>query len=531
MITANDNVINAIKSPVRYIRARAELYNGSALLHTFNDTDKLIKFTVDRVGDESKFFGFGVFQKINIKLIDINRELDITTANYFKIIYTVDGVDIAPYPLFYVTEVHRDENTNELSITAYDALKEVDIKKANELIPSMNMILTYKIACSELLGLGSAILDDACNTHNQILYMDDEINLEGTETLREVLNALAESSHSIYYINKDNRLTFKQLNNSGNGSLAVDKSQYITLKSGDNRRLAVITHTTELGDNLTVTTEESGSTQYLRDNPFLELNVDIATTILEDILEQVGGFTINQFNCEWRGNPLLEIGDKLVLTTKDNKVVESYVINDVVEYNGAFTEKTSWSYEDNEEETESNPTNLGDALKQTYARVDKVNKEIALVASQSEENSKEIAQIKLDTDSISAGVSSAETAIDELTGQISTLQDEVALTITKDAVDIAITDALTNGVDKVTTTTGFKFDEDGLTISKSDSNISTLIDEDGMDISKGSTKVLTADNTGVNAINLTANQFLIIGTKSRLEDYGSNRTGCFWIGG
>ena len=28
---------------------------------TDNDTDKLIKFTVDRVGDESKFFGFGVF--------------------------------------------------------------------------------------------------------------------------------------------------------------------------------------------------------------------------------------------------------------------------------------------------------------------------------------------------------------------------------------------------------------------------------------------------------------------------------------
>ena len=103
--------------------------------------------------------------------------------------------------------------------------------------------------------------------------------------------------------------------------------------------------------------------------------------------------------------------------------------------------------------------------------------------------------------------------------------------MTSDSVQIAINKALENGVNKVSTSTGFTFDDAGLTISKSDSEMSTLIDDDGMKVSKNEEEVLTADNTGVNAINLTARQYLIIGTKSRFEDYGDSRTGCFWIGG
>lgn len=49
-----------------------------------------------------------------------------------------------------------------------------------------------------------------------------------------------------------------------------------------------------------------------------------------------------------------------------------------------------------------------------------------------------------------------------------------------------------------------------------------------MSIYKGSEEVLTADNTGVDAKNLHATTYLIIGTNSRFEDYDS-RTGCFWI--
>lgn len=58
------------------------------------------------------------------------------------------------------------------------------------------------------------------------------------------------------------------------------------------------------------------------------------------------------------------------------------------------------------------------------------------------------------------------------------------------------------------------------------------IRETDFNISKGSEVVLTADNGGVEARNLHATTYLIIGGNSRFEDYNNgSRTGCFWIGG
>ena len=78
----------------------------------------------------------------------------------------------------------------------------------------------------------------------------------------------------------------------------------------------------------------------------------------------------------------------------------------------------------------------------------------------------------------------------------------------------------------------FTFNQEGLTIKKSDVDITTNISEDGMKVSKGSEVVLTANNGGVEARNLHATTYLIIGENSRFEDYDNgSRTGCFWIGG
>lgn len=98
-------------------------------------------------------------------------------------------------------------------------------------------------------------------------------------------------------------------------------------------------------------------------------------------------------------------------------------------------------------------------------------------------------------------------------------------------MELIVQEELAGGVNKVTTTTGFTFNQDGLTISKSNVDITTDISEDGMRVSKGGQVVLTADNNGVEALNLHASTYLIIGENSRFEDYDNgSRTGCFWIG-
>ena len=58
----------------------------------------------------------------------------------------------------------------------------------------------------------------------------------------------------------------------------------------------------------------------------------------------------------------------------------------------------------------------------------------------------------------------------------------------------------------------------------------SLLNEDGLKVYRDGDEVLTADNEGVKALNVVVKTYLVVGEHSRFENYGSNRTGCFWIG-
>lgn len=121
----------------------------------------------------------------------------------------------------------------------------------------------------------------------------------------------------------------------------------------------------------------------------------------------------------------------------------------------------------------------------------------------------------------------------EVGKRVDDLESKVELGVDSDALTIAIEKRLESGVDSVVTKTGYRFDSDGMTIAKSGNAMSNRIDNTGMYVTRSGREVLTANKDGVNAMNLHAKTYLIIGSgngRSRFEDYGSNRTGCFWIG-
>jgi hypothetical protein len=251
----------------------------------------------------------------------------------------------------------------------------------------------------------------------------------------------------------------------------------------------------------------------------------------------MGGITINQFECEWRGDAASEIGDKLALITKDGATVYSYLLNDTIEYNGSLSQSTAWAYTESEA-VSTNPTTLGDTLKQTYAKVDKANKQVEILASEVSGYESAISSLQLNTENISASIQNIETSMNDamegVNTDIETLTQTVEAKMTAEEVNIAIKNELSNGVTKVETETGFKFDETGLNISKTGSEMKTNINEDGMTVHRNDEEVLKADNEGVKAYNLHAKTYLIIGETSRFEDFersGEKRTGCFWIGG
>lgn len=630
------------------VKAKVDIFKESTLLTSCTCSDALSNLTITRTGDMSKFFGFGVCQKIDFNVIDLERALKDDNAILPKQTVEVgfgDGVVWDnPYPTFYVDEVSRDEKSNTIAVTAYDLLN-----KASEItlsdIPLTVPYTVYELAdaCARYLGLNGIDLTGVGDHNGFYVSYPTGGNFDGSETMRQVFNAIAEVTQTVYFIGSNGYLKFIQLEKAEDflGYRTIYRTEYFEATTQTPRTLKAICSATELGDNVQTAAEDGEIIQYVRNNPLWELRTDIAE-LLEAAIARVGGTTITQFYCDWDGDYRLEIGDKIRVEAEDGTFITTYVLSDVISYAGTLYEITEWEYTEGTSETASNPTSLGDKLNQTFAKVDKMTQEITLyvsevvdevlpdkidesleglhtdvenlkaqqttttenvtqlqlstegitnevsslkqtdtvitskvddleakqttieenisslqltdesiearvsaeetktteiesdvndLTSKVETNTTDIGNLKVTTNSINATVSSSQTQMDLLSDTVETLSEAASVAITKDDVTIAITNAMSQGVDKVVTSTKkYTFDDTGLNISNSDSNISTLITEDGMAISRGDKEVLTANNEGVKAEDLHATTYLIIGETSRLEDL-RGRTCCFWIGG
>jgi len=125
----------------------------------------------------------------------------------------------------------------------------------------------------------------------------------------------------------------------------------------------------------------------------------------------------------------------------------------------------------------------------------------------------------------------------KIESSIGSVNDALTLvTQTADGLDIRIQtlEDTDKEIHEVTTTTGYTFNADGLTIYRDGEEIKNLLDNTGMYVTRSDEEILTANNEGVSAINLTARQYLLVGANSRFEDYSNGsdtkRTGCFYIG-
>lgn len=524
-----------ITSPSRTIKGKVELYTGSTLADTYEANTKLSAIKVERTPTHGAFFGYTIAQKVTVKLINKDNDVVINDGDKLKA-YIGTSEEYANLPIFTVTGTTRDETKGTIEAIGYDLIHTAAEHTLNEIsITFPADIMDYARAIAAFLG--TEVIEDFGSTYYYPITYTDEAppNYEGTESLREVLEDIAQATGTICFVDGDNNLRFKHLENATVGT--IDKSQYFTLKVSNPLTLTKISATTELGDNLATGTD-GGFNQVIHNNPFFELHTEDAIAAIEIMLYGYNGIKIYPYNIKWRANPALDIGDCVEVTLKDGSTIPLIYLGETLNYTGGMSAISEWT-ETEQNKISANPINIGEAIKQTYAKVDKVNKQIDMVVSESSANSEAIAALQLNTESINASVSSIEKnttdALEDMNEEVSTLKTKVDATITAEDVTIAIQNEMANGANKVTTSTGFTFDDTGLTVSKSNSEMETTITEDGMKIYKNEEEVLVANNVGVQARNLHATTYLIIGNYSRFEDYtnqnGEARTGCFWIGG
>lgn len=138
------------------------------------------------------------------------------------------------------------------------------------------------------------------------------------------------------------------------------------------------------------------------------------------------------------------------------------------------------------------------------------------------------------TEMQTAKTEAIDTSRESFEAQFQVMSDSISMNFTKtQSLEEDVNSIKNEGVSHVVTSTGYTFDEKGMTIEKSGRAIKTQITEDGMTVYKNGDEVLSASSAGVNAADLHASTYLIVGKgkgRSRFEDYGTDRTGCFWVG-
>ncbi len=227
---------------------------------------------------------------------------------------------------------------------------------------------------------------------------------------------------------------------------------------------------------------------------------------IDGLYEALNGLAYCPHEIESYGIGILDIGDIFTIETLDGTTYTGLYISGDIEISQGLVERTRAAAPETAETEYKAASETDRKLNKTILRVDKQEQEIQALVTKTE-NTK-----------------------NELTGQVEEITKSVEQKITPEQVQILITETV-NGIDSVTTSTGYTFGQDGLHIQKDGEEIENKLDHTGMYVNRGDDNVLTANAEGVQAINLTAKQYLTIGKNSRLEDYGENRTACFYIGG
>ena len=95
----------------------------------------------------------------------------------------------------------------------------------------------HKVSTGEFtdlyVGDTFVIQDGTYNKRYVIAGFDTEYNtganLSGNETLREILDAAAEATQTIYYVDHESKLVFKRLDVSGDAVYTINKNAYFSL--------------------------------------------------------------------------------------------------------------------------------------------------------------------------------------------------------------------------------------------------------------------------------------------------------------
>lgn len=399
---------------------------------------------------------------------------------------------------YIIKEASKDEESQTISLECYDLM--------------LRSMIPYDLGLDYTQGITvKDFLDAICDRlgwakgyttfHNCDVLIDEE-KYDLSDTFRDALDDIAEvAGGMIGFV--DDALTVIYPTSSGE---VIDEESLKSLTIGKKYGPinSVVLSRAPQEDNIYRQDADS-----IAANGMTEIRIEnnqIIDTHREDFMDGICnalfGLSFELYELESFGIGYLNFGEFFAIKTADGVEHKALMLCDDLQITQGVTETSKLEEPEVTNTDYSAASETDKTLKKTILRVDKQDNKINALVSRT----------------------------DALEGGLSEVTKKAELIISPEAVDIKISTAI-DGIDSVKTSTGYTFDEKGLNIHKDGEEMHNTLDNTGMYVRRNDTDILVANNDGVNAINLTARKYLIVGNSARFEDYPNNRTACFYIGG
>lgn len=263
--------------------------------------------------------------------------------------------------------------------------------------------------------------------------------------------------------------------------------------------------------------EIEGNTYVIQGNYLLATSTtENLLPVVQTIFEEISGVRYTPCRVSIPVSLGIQAGDIISITDKNGVIITAYVMTktttgqrDTLECTGS-PRRDSSSVVNNEEFRDWN------------GKILELRKEVEGLYVANKDTEGRLAELSLSVDGLNTQVSQQTQKIEGVKTDLTTIQQEAT------QVSIQVQNIMENGVDKVTTSMGYTFGDDGLHIAKSGEEMDSTLDHTGLYVDQGDDPRLVANADGVRARDLMAENYLII-AHARFEKYQDKYTACFYV--
>ena len=430
MKNASAAFMSAMASPSRMIRGKVVVVDGG-LTSEYGYANKLQSIEQEVSAVKGKMFGAVVSYKSTIKLIDVKNVVQINVGAKASPQIGISG-ELLPMTPVYISSNTFDEVKGIRTLIGEDAIGFTDKYIWNDIKGNLGDPFTIQdvfAAIASKIGTEFMITGELPNIN--AVYTKATFNVNGDETLRQILTAAAEATGGMVFINGNGKMEIKMLSNTI--ALAIDKNTQFNLSTEPSSSLSGIISINELNDMISVG-NNSSYVSVISVNPFIDPTDDSSQGKLQNLFVKCQGNTFYPYKLKWRGNPALEIGDKIRLTLRDGSVIDTWYLGEKVKYTGGMSAESSWEADESEKPEVGSQT-ISDTTRRTMAKVDKANQKITLLTEASDEQGQKISQLEVSLDGIRTEVSEVSNTANGAMTKATTVEQTV------DGLKVQVTEA------------------------------------------------------------------------------------------